>query len=97
MTEKSNIEFAKEVTQLIIEKLNISHITAKEVDINAPLFGKDNELGLDSIDAIEIVVEIQRSYNVRINDELPLREILYSIQSLVNFLIKENATEKIMY
>ncbi len=96
MTEKNNPELALEITKLIIEKLNILHVTAEEVNINSPLFGDDNELDLDSIDAIEIVVELQKTYGVRINNELPVREILYSIQSLVDFLTKENATKKII-
>ncbi len=95
MTQKDNETLAREVTQLIIEKLNISHVTADKVDIEKPLFSEDNELDLDSIDAIEIVVELQKSYGVRINDELPVREILYSIQTIVDFLKKENATEKV--
>ncbi len=96
MTQKSNAEIAKEVTQLIIEKLNITHVTPEQVNLETPLFSKDNELELDSIDAIEIVVALQQSYGVRINDELPTREILNSIQSIVDFLIKEGATEKVM-
>ncbi len=96
MNQKNNAEIAKEVTQLIIEKLNITHVTPEQVNVNTPLFSKDNELELDSIDAIEIVVALQQSYGVRINDELPTREILNSIQSIADFLIKENATEKIV-
>jgi len=95
MAEKNHADMALEVTQLIIDKLNITHVTADKVNIETPLFSEENELELDSIDAIEIVVELQKSYGVRINDELPTREILYSIKSLTDFLIKENATEKI--
>ena len=95
MAKKDKAELALEVTQLIIDKLNITHVTADKVNITTPLFSEENELELDSIDAIEIVVELQKTYGVRINDELPTREILYSIESLTDFLIKENATEKI--
>lgn len=95
MAKKSNAELAQEVTQLIIDKLNITHVTPDQVNIETPLFSKDNELELDSIDAIEIVVALQQTYGVRINDELPTREILNSIQSIVDFLIKEDATEKV--
>ncbi|MDB4334848.1 phosphopantetheine-binding protein [bacterium] len=96
MTQISNAELAKEVTGLIIEKLKITHVTAEEVNVNTPLFSDENELDLDSIDAIEIVVALQQSYGVRINDELPTREILNSIQTITDFLIKEKATEKLM-
>jgi acyl carrier protein len=96
MATKEKKELALEVTQLIIEKLNIEDINAEDIDISAPLFGDDNQLELDSIDTIEIVVELQKAYGVRINDELPVREILFSIETITDFLIKENATEKII-
>lgn len=92
---KNNEELTKEIAQLLIDSLNITHVTAAEVNIESPLFGDDNELELDSVDAIEIVVALQRAYGVRINSELPTREILNSIQSIADFLVKENATEKI--
>lgn len=94
--ERNNKELAKEVTELIIEKLNITHVKSEDVNINSPIFSEENELSLDSIDAIEIVVELQKAYGIRINDELPVREILHSIQTIVDFLIKENATKKLM-
>lgn len=96
MTQRSRKELEKEVTELLIEKLNISHITANEVDVDIPLFSKENALELDSIDGIEIVVALQQSYGIRINDEMPTREILYSISTIVDFLISQNASEKIM-
>ena len=49
-----------------------------------------------SIDGIEIVVALQLSYGIRINDEIPKQEILYSVKTIVDFLIKENATEKLV-
>lgn len=96
MTQRNRSELEKEVTELIIEKLNISHIAAKEIDIDIPLFSKENALELDSIDGIEIVVALQQSYGIRINDEMPNHEILYSISTIVDFLFKQNATEKVM-
>ena len=88
-------ELAKEITQLIIDNLNITYVTADEVDIHTPLFSDENPLSLDSIDAIEIVVQLKKNYGIRITDEMPAREILYSIQSIVDFLINEKATVKV--
>ncbi|RLD67734.1 MAG: acyl carrier protein [Bacteroidetes bacterium] len=92
---KNNNELTLEIAQLLIDSLNITHVEAKDVNITTPLFSEENELELDSVDAIEIVVAIQRAYGIRINSELPTREILNSIQSIADFLIKENATEKV--
>lgn len=94
--ERTNKELALEVVELIIEKLNITHVKAADVSIDTPIFSKENELDLDSIDAIEIVVELQKAYGVRINDDLPVREILNTIQSIVDFLVRENATVRLV-
>ncbi|MBS4012493.1 MAG: acyl carrier protein [Bacteroidetes bacterium] len=85
--EKNNLK--KEITELIIEVLKITHVTAAEVPSNAPLFGQDNPLGLDSIDAIEIILAVQQKYNVRIADQNLARVILESIDTIADFLEKE--------
>lgn len=90
-----NKDLGREVAELIIEKLNITYVTADQVDFSIPLFSKDNALQLDSVDGIEIVVALQQAYGIRINDEMPTREILYSIETIVEFLEKENRTEKV--
>ncbi len=78
-----------EIKNLIIEKLKITHITAEEVDDDTPLFGKDNPLGLDSIDAIEIVLALKEKYDVRFADQNLAREILVSVNTIADFLEKE--------
>ncbi len=76
-----------EITALIIEGLQLEDITANEIDINAPLFGEG--LGLDSIDALEIAVMLDRNYGVKITSEnVGNREIFASITSLVEFVSK---------
>jgi acyl carrier protein len=95
MTQNEQNELAKEIIQLIIDTLNITHVKAEDVNIESPLFGGDNELELDSVDAIEIVVALQKQYGIRIDSELPAREILTSIKSIVEYLEANNATKKL--
>ena len=74
-----------EITALIIEGLQLEDITADKIDINGPLFGKG--LGLDSIDALEISVLLDRKYGVKITSEdVGNRDIFASISSLVEFV-----------
>jgi acyl carrier protein len=76
-----------EIKALIIEGLQLEDITADEIDINAPLFG--DGLGLDSIDALEIAVLLERKYGVKItSDDVGNKDIFASISSLVNFVAK---------
>lgn len=92
MNPQEKAEISKDVADLIIKELNIGHITAEEVDPSLPLFGKDSELELDSVDGITIVVALQKTYGVRLDDRQPAREILTSIDTVTEFLIRENAT-----
>ncbi len=87
VTEKEQLSY--EIKNLIIEKLKITHITADEVDNDAPLFDKDNPIGLDSIDAIEIVLALKEKYGVRLADQNLAREILVSVNTITEFLEKE--------
>lgn len=95
MPEEPYQKLAAEVTQLIIDVLNIKHVTADQVNYETPLFSEENVLDLDSVDTIEIVVELQKAYGVRITDEMPVQEILYSVKSITEFLLKQGVTEKI--
>lgn len=82
-------QLSNEIKNLIIEKLKITHIKAEEVDDNIPLFDKDNPLGLDSVDAIEIVLALKEKYDVRLADQNLAREILTSVNTITEFLEKE--------
>ena len=76
-----------EITALIIEGLQLEDITVDEIEINAPLFG--DGLGLDSIDALEIAVLLERKYGVKItSDDVGNKDIFASISSLVDFVAK---------
>lgn len=59
-------------------------ITAEEIQDDMPLFGEG--LGLDSIDALEIVLELQRSFGVEIGDEQVGKRVLRDVNSIVEFI-----------
>ena len=80
-----------EIKALIIEALNIQHVNPESINTSDPLFSRDNILGLDSIDAIEIVMAVQRKYNVRIADQNLARTVLESIDTIAEFVAKELA------
>lgn len=73
-------------TQLI-EALNLEEITADDIDANAPLFGEG--LGLDSIDALEIILILEKHYGIRLEDPSAAKPIFYSVATLAQF-IQEN-------
>ena len=77
-------EFLKE---MIIDTLKLEETSAEEIDDDAPLFKEG--LGLDSIDALELVVAIEKVFNVIIEDEDVGKEAFGSIRILAGFIQKE--------
>ena len=73
----------------LIEELNLEEIEPSDIDDSAPLFG--DGLGLDSIDALEIIVLLEREYNIKIKDRNQGKEVMLSIDSLAKF-IESNKT-----
>jgi acyl carrier protein len=72
------------VKQLIIDKLQLEGMKPEDIDDAAPLFG--DGLGLDSIDALELVIGIEKTFGVRIQDEEVGAKALASVNALVEFM-----------
>jgi len=89
MMETEATTLKTEIKQLIIQTLNIKNVTPEQVQDSVPLFSKENALDLDSIDAIELVMAIQEKYQVRIADQNVARNVLESIDSIAEFIIRE--------
>ena len=73
----------------IIEYLNLIDIEADDVQDDVPLFGPEGDLGLDSIDSVELLVLLEREYKLKITDPKKGRKILEDINSMVRY-IEEN-------
>ncbi len=72
------------VKQLIIDRLQLEGLTPDQIEDGAPLFG--DGLGLDSIDALELVIGIEKTFGVRIQDEEVGAKAFASVNALVDFL-----------
>ncbi|MDW3205920.1 MAG: phosphopantetheine-binding protein [Alphaproteobacteria bacterium] len=79
MSEKS--AFQVEVAELIIEALHLEDVSPEDIDPDEPLFGEG--LGLDSIDALELSLEISQRYNYTIRSDDPeIQKIFGSLRTL---------------
>ena len=83
-------ELVKELKQQLIEELNLEEITPEEIDTEAPLFG-DEGLGLDSIDALEIILILERNYGIKIENPAEGKEIFYSVGTLARYIESHRA------
>lgn len=72
--------------QQIIDALNLEEIETADIKGDAPLFGEG--LGLDSIDALELIVLLERNYGIKINDPAVGKEIFKSVNVLADYVSK---------
>ena len=84
-------ELMLEVKKDIIEALNLEDMTPEELDYDAPLFGDDG-LGLDSIDALELIVLLEKKYGIKLQDPKDGRKVFKSVRVMAEF-IQANRTK----
>ncbi|MBN1197840.1 MAG: acyl carrier protein [Bacteroidales bacterium] len=89
MSHEPTDDLKLEIKNLIMTTLNITDIDPADIDDNEPLFGGSNALTLDSVDGIEIIMAMQRKYGIRMNDQNLARQIIQSINSIAEFVVKE--------
>jgi acyl carrier protein len=68
----------------IIEALNLEDMTPEDIDENMPLFG--DGLGLDSIDALELIVLLEKNYGIKIEDPKKGKDIFFSVKTIAEFI-----------
>ncbi len=82
-------ELKLQVKQLIIEALMIEDMEPEEIEDAAPLFGEG--LGLDSVDALELAMEIERVFGVKIPDSQESRKVFASVDTLAAYIASQRA------
>ncbi|MBN1865704.1 acyl carrier protein [Candidatus Sumerlaeota bacterium] len=69
---------------LLVEELNLEDVNPEEMEDDAPLFGEG--LGLDSLDAVELVVLLKKHFSIDIKDMEEGRRAFQSIRSLADYV-----------
>jgi len=77
-------ELILQVKQMIIDALRIEGMTPDEIDNDAPLFGEG--LGLDSIDALQLVVSMEKEFGVVVPDAATGTKVFASVRAMAAYI-----------
>lgn len=78
-------ELIDELKKQIKEALNLEELTMDEFDADAPLFGEEG-IGLDSIDALELIVLMEKNYGIRLANAAEGKEIFRSVRTMASYV-----------
>lgn len=79
-----NDELIQQVKQLIIDSLRIEGMSSHDIETEAPLFG--DGLGLDSIDALQLVVGMENSFGVVVPDAAAGAKVFRSVRTMADYI-----------
>ncbi len=84
MTHDASEPLKAKLKALLVQDLRITHVTPEQITDDEPIFGE--RLGLDSIDAVEVVYLVEKNFGVTIKDMKEARPALQSITTLAAFI-----------
>lgn len=68
----------------VVEALNLEDVKPESIDTDAPLFG--DGLGLDSIDALELIVLLDKNYGIKLENPKMGKDIFFSIRTMAQYI-----------
>ena len=77
----------EKIKQLIIQRLKLADMTPEMIENNAPLFGEG--LGLDSIDALELVLGLEKEFGVIIPDAEVGKKVFQSVKTMAQYVLEQ--------
>ncbi len=85
-----NDDLIEKIKQLIIQRLKLSDMTPEMIENTAPLFGEG--LGLDSIDALELVLGLEKEFGVVIPDAEVGKRVFQSVRTVAEYVLENQGT-----
>jgi acyl carrier protein len=86
MSEQTLNDIKFETRKLILETLNIEDVQPEEIRNDISLLSGENTITIDSIDVLEVVVAIQKRFNVNIRDQNHARLIVNTVDTIAEFI-----------
>ena len=81
-------EIREKLKVLLVDQLSLDDVEPEEIEDDAELFGE--ALGLDSLDAVEIVVMLQRNFGMEVKDMEKSREVFRTISTLADYVYEKS-------
>jgi acyl carrier protein len=78
------LDLQHEIKTILIEALNLEDVTPDTIDAEAPLFGEG--LGLDSIDALEIAMALEKRFQIKVQPDKETKQFFFSIRTLADLV-----------
>jgi acyl carrier protein len=78
-----------EIKKLVVDTLNLKDVDPGSILDEPSFFTGENTITLDSIDAIELIMAVQRTFGVRLDDQNVARNIITSVNNIAGFIISE--------
>jgi Phosphopantetheine attachment site. len=82
-------QLINQIKEQLIEVLNLEDLKPTDIETDAPLFGEG--LGLDSIDALEIILLMEKNYGIKLEKPAEARPYFYSVKTLAEFIAANRA------
>ena len=86
------MDLKRKLKELLIERLKFEDMTPEDIPDDEPLFA--GGLGLDSIDALEIVVMLESEFGIKVKNETSARDSFRSIATLAEFVESKLTTQE---
>jgi acyl carrier protein len=87
---QSNDHLIEKLKHLIIQRLRLADMTPEMIETDAPLFGEG--LGLDSIDALELVLGLEKEFGVIIPDAEVGKKVFQSVRTMAQYVSEQQKT-----
>lgn len=81
-------ELIEKLKVQIIKQLNLEDVEPSEIDPEKMLFDEDNELGLDSIDALELIVLLDKEYGIKIKSQEEGKKIFHTLVTMAEYILQ---------
>ena len=86
MSDQTLIDIKLETKKLILESLNFEDVQPDEIRDDVSLLSGENTITIDSIDVLEVVVAIQKNFDVKIQDQNHARLIVDTVDTIAEFV-----------